>query len=870
MFPTERKYPFKLRFSHWFRTLPVAAFLLLSFTGFSQVPDSTQVGLPAANDSLPEPTFKDTIYLNESDFGSVVTYSARDSIYSDFKKRQIHLYGNASLNYEGVDMKADYLLIDLDKNEVFATYTEDSLGKRIGAPVFADGGDTIKAASIRYNFTTKKGYIQEVAIQQDEIYLTMEVAKRQANEEVHFVRGKFTTCNLEEPHYHFFLSKAVMVPDKRIVTGPMNLWIMGVPTPLGLPFSIIPQKKDREAKNGFIMPQFSAISDYGFGILNLGYYIPVSDRFQTTLYGTIYSRGSFGLRTVTQYAKRYKYTGNVEAGYSFFREGFPSSLSQEATILRWQHIQDPKANPKWRFNSDVNFNSQNTNKANLNVQTADYFNNTLNSDITVNRSFPGKPVQMSAKLSMRQNSGSPNVSLTSPVFNITATRFYPFKRKRASDGKTKFYETVGVSYNFEARNQADFSKDYLKHGDYDKIGSTFRNGATQTAVMNTTINLLKNTFRLTPAITYNQKYNFQSIRKSVDPTTNALVIDSLNEGIFSNTLTFSAGLTTNIYSYYRFIGKRRTLLRHIMTPAVTLSASPTIQGGTASYVDTFNTTYNYSRLENSVYSERYQESAGRIDFSLGNTFEIKQLSAKDTITGFRKTRIIENLNFNTSYDIFKDSMNWSNMNIRMVVSPVQTLSVVFTADHSWYAWDRETGVSNSKYALQSGQGLGRFTSFAVATSWSLVPKEQRDIVNSTVMASVWNPQYQQWMLSPSQIVNFDIPWRLSLSHVISYSANRDTASYSTRRYVPNNTLMVTAEASITPNWRVSATTMLDATAGRVTNTRIDLYRNIHCWNVSFNWTPIGTNKSFLVSIRGNGNALSNVFMNLRKPQSLFQ
>lgn len=818
--------------------------------------------------------FKDTLYINDSDFESVITYSARDSIYSDFKKRQVHLYGNASLNYESVDMKADYLLIDLDKNEVLAIYTRDSLGRRVGSPIFADGSDTIKAASIRYNFDTKKGYIQEVAIQQDEFYLSMDVAKRQANEDVHFVRGKFTTCNLTEPHYHFFLSKAVLIPEKRIVTGPMNLWIMGVPTPLGLPFSIIPQRKDREAKSGFIMPQISAISDYGFGVLNLGYYIPISDRLQTTLYGSIYSRGSFGLRSETEYATRYKYAGNFTAGYEFFREGFPSTAEPfSTTTVRWTHIQDPKANPKWRFTSNVDFNSQSTNKATLNTQTDDYLRNTMNSDIRLDRTFIGLPLQMTMKVSLRQNATSPIAVLTSPNFAATATRFYPFRRRKAVIGKTRFYETIGMTYNLEAKNQSDFKASYLRTGPFKGISQEFRNGATHTAVMTTTVNMLKNTVRFTPAITYNQKYNFQSIRKKIATSTNQVEIDTLDSAVFSQNLTFSAGFTTNLYSYYRFIGKRRTLLRHVMTPTVTFNASPAIQGGLDSYVNANDDTIIYSRLEHSAFAESYRESTGGIDFSLGNTFELKQRSEKDTVTGFRKTRIIENLNFRTAYDIFKDSLNWSDLNIQMVMNPLEALSINVSANHSWYAWDNSTGISSSKYAINQGQGLGRLTNVTFATTYTLMPKKNREAaseVSMTTMANVWNPQYDQWILAPAQVISFDIPWRVSFNHVLSYTLNRDPLSYTTRRYAQNNTLSIMADLSLTPNWKIGATTFIDATAGRIANTRIDLYRNIHCWNVSFNWTPIGTNKSFLISLRGNGAALSNARVNVRKPQSLFQ
>jgi hypothetical protein len=830
---------------------------MLATKSFAQTPDSLN-------------RYRDTVYIYESEMESVVTYSARDSIFTDLRNNKVHLFGNASLNYQGVDMKAEYLLIDMDKSEVLATFVLDSLGNRIGEPVFADNGDTIRAATLRYNFETKKGYIQEVSIKQDEFYLTMEKAKRHANEEVHFVHGKLTTCNLEEPHYHFALSKAVLIPEKRIVTGPMNLWIMGVPTPLGLPFSIIPQKKDNERKAGFIMPQIAAFSPYGMGLQDLGYYIPVSDRFQTTIYGTLFSRGTFGFRDFSEYAKRYKYAGNFEVSYNFLREGFPSSDQLENTIVRWTHTQDPKANPYWKFSSQVNYSSQSNNKPVINQQTADYFNNNLNSDIRIDRFFPGTPVQMSLRTSLRQNANNPTVSLVAPVYNLTTTRFFPFKRKNANDGRTLFYETIGMTYNLEAKNQADFAAAYLKSGDFASIGKDFRNGATHTAVITTTINMLNNVLRFTPSITYNQKYNFQSIRKTLNTATNQAVIDSLNEGVFSQNLVFSAGLTTNFYSYYRFIGRRQTLLRHVATPSVTLSASPNTQGGLDSYFDTLGRKINYSRLENSVYAERYLQNAGRIDFALSNTFEIKQRDARDTVTGFRKIQIVENLNFVTSYDIFKDSMNWSDLNIRMTVHPINPLNIVFSGNFSWYGWDRTTGLQQSSYAIGNDQGLGRFSNFSVASTYTLLPKDKRDAIPPvSTMSTVWNPQYQQWLLTPTQIIDFRIPWQISFNHILAYNLATDSATYNDRRYVPNHTMGITGDVSITQNWKINFTTFLDLTNKSVANTRIDLYRNLHCWNMGFNWTPIGTNKSFLISIRGNGSALSNAFFNLRRPQSLF-
>ncbi|MBI3239748.1 MAG: hypothetical protein HYZ43_13045 [Flavobacteriia bacterium] len=810
---------------------------------------------------------QDTVVMNSNDFESQVIYSARDSIFCDYKKQQIHLFGDAHLNYTDVDMRADYLLIDLGNKEVYATYTTDSLGRRIGQPIFVQGTDTVKTATLRYNFETEKAYIQEVAIKQDEFYLTMERGKRQANEEIHFVNGKFTTCNLAEPHFHFFLSRAILVPDKRIVTGPMNLWIMGVPTPLGLPFSVIPQRKEREKKHGFLMPQFTAVSPYGFGLQNLGYYIPISDKLQTTLYGTLYSRGSFGLNTKTEYAVRYKFRGSFEAGYQFFRTGFPDSIKLSNVVLRWTHTQDPKANPKWSFNTAINFNSNSTNKQTLNPQNPQYFNNTLNSDINLGRTFIGTPLSMRLKASMRQNSSSGRINLNSPDFNFTATRFYPFKRKKGAVGKVRSYESIGMTYFLDATNRADFNDRYLSNGDFDSIGQTFRNGAKHSTTIQWTLNLFRNTVRFTPSVTYSQKYNFQSIAKTFDVVNQLVVVDSLNKGAFSQQLTTSGSLSTNLYSYYRFIGKRNTVLRHVLTPTVTFSYIPAIQGGVASYTNATGVPVFYSKHERSVYSEGYTKDIGRLDFTVVNSFELKQKSDQDTLTGYKKTRIIDNFVLSTNYDIFKDSLNWGNLNMGMLINPIDVLNINISATHSFYAWDDSTGLSNSKYAINEGQGIGRLTNFSIATGWTLTSKKSRGILQDQQqqMATIWNPQYQNWMVMPSQIVSFEIPWKISFNHILSYSLNGDPTTFQQRKYTPNNTLSITGDVTITENWKITATTYLDAKEMKVTNTNLVLYRNIHCWNLLFNWTPIGTNKNFMLTIRGNGRALSNAQLRLQRP-----
>ena len=352
---------------------------------------------------------QDTLYLNGDDIEDPIFYSANDSIYADLKNNKIHLYGNAKVDNGTVKMDAGYITIDMDNEEIAAEYIYDADSNMIGLPHFTDGSEELIAQKVRYNFSTEKAFIEEVAITQDEIFLYMGKAKKHANNQVHFRKGRFTTCDLPDPHYHFQLSKAVMVPEKRIVSGPMNLWIKGVPTPIGLPFAIIPQVEDKT--QGLIFPEITPLSAFGFGFQNLGYYIPINDKIQTTMYGTLYSRGSWGVRNSTQYVSRYKFNGNFELGYRQFRAGFPTNVNRNKATVRWTHRKDPKSNPYWNFNSNINFVSDNNTQNSLDPLNEDYFNNTLKSDVNLSRSFPGKPISMGAKLSLSQNSQTKNGKL---------------------------------------------------------------------------------------------------------------------------------------------------------------------------------------------------------------------------------------------------------------------------------------------------------------------------------------------------------------------------------------------------------------------------------------------------------------------------
>ena len=816
-------------------------------------------------------TAQDTLFVNDSSMQNIITYSADERIFNDIDKKQVHLYGNAKVEMDGLLITAGYILLDLNENEITAKYRYDKDSNKLEFPIFTDGGESVTCYTLKYNTKTKKGFLEELAIKQDEFYFHMETAKRHPNEEIHLLKGRLTTCDLDEPHYHFQLSKGVIVPNERIVTGPMNLWVNGIPTPLGLPFAFIPTKE--QETNGLLFPEFVPLSNYGFGIQNLGYYFPINDQVQTTVYANLYSRGSWGLRNDLDYSKRYGFSGRISVGFQQFNLGFPTKDKNNKLSVQWSHRKAPKSNPFWSFSSNVNFISDNNSKNNLDPINPEYFTNSFNSDININRAFPGKPFNMGMKLSMRQNSIAKNIALVSPVLNANLTRVFPFKNAFKTSDKNwkKTIERIGITYNFEGQNRSNFSDQLLSVGDFSGISQQFMNGVSQSMALQTTGGLFGNAIKINPSINYGNKINFQQIQKFYDPLANKAQNDTLQQFGMAHEVNLSVNMTSVIYSYYQFIGKNKPKLRHLITPSVGFRYVPQLNELTQANVGVNQANVKYSPYENSIYSVGNNQKAALLNFGINNTMELKMKSDNDTLTGFRKIRLIDQLSINGNYDFMKDSMQLSNISLNLRISPADWINFVSGANFSPYAWDASTGKTLKNYALSSQQGLGRFLGTNFTTSVTIAPKKSREKVansTSTVNEQNWNSEFNYYALHPERAIFFDIPWKMSLSHVYTINVNQDVSSTNPAKNVFAQTLVVSGDVSMTKRWNLSGNLNLNLQEFRLTNAYFSLNRNLHCWALSFYYVPVGGNKSFLFSIRNTSSIFKDAKIEIRKPPAL--
>lgn len=808
---------------------------------------------------------QDTLKMNESALEYPVTYDARDSIYMDVPKKQVHLYGKAHVKTPEMNMEAGYILIDLEKSEVLATYELDKDSNRVDLPKFSDGSEEMQASSIRYNFKSKKGYIQEVKIQQGENHLFMDVAKRHANEELHFKRGRFTTCNLDKPHYHFHLTKAVMVPNKRIVSGAMNLWIAGAPTPLAMPFSIIPQN-NKERIRGLLFPQIIPTSSYGFGLQDLGYYLPINDNLQMSFYVSGFSSGTWGAKINTNYAKKYKFRGDLLLDFNQMRAGFPTKGASNKFQITWSHNKDQKSNPYWGFNSRVNFVSDNNNQNNLDPLNKDYFNTAMFSDINLRRFFPGKPVTMGMKIGLRQNTQSKNVSVNLPVIDINVTRVFPFKNLIKGREKWKRpFQQIGFTYGFQGTNRASFGDSLIADFDLNEIGKTFQNGIRQSMNLQTTIGLIKNTIKINPSAAYTNYINFQQVRQNYNPADSTVTPSEIDQFGMAHNLNFSASIATNVYTYYRFVGKSKPIIRHLMTPNISFRYTPELNAHVKSY-STYKDTIDYSTMQRSLYPVGIGRNQGVLSFGVMNNLQLKFRSEKDTIDGFKRIKLIDALSIQSSYDFFADSMNLRDFRANMRISPIQWLGINAGANFSPYDWIDSTGRVKKEYAYPTRNKLGRFTQFNVSTTITLTSKKSRELMEESVdiINNNWNEDYEYFILNPDRIINFNIPWKVSITHVIRFDRNQNKTTLNPDEWRKINTLSLNGDISFTKRWKLVANISMDLQTKKLINTRFSLKRNMHCWALSFDWIPIGGNKSFLLSIRNTSSLFQSVPLNFRR------
>ena len=861
---------------------------------------------------------------------------AKDSIITDFSggRQMIYYYGGATVTYEDMKLTADYIEYDMIANTVFASGRKNpTTGEMEGLPEMSQGSSTYKMEELRYNFTTNKARISNMITQEADGLLQGQKIKMMPDRSINMENGMYTVCDLEHPHYYLKLSMAKVItkPSQKTVFGPAWPVIADVPIPFGLPFGFVPKKPQRAT--GLLMPTFGEETARGFYMRDAGMYFVFGDYFDLSVTGDYYTLGSWAVDINSRYKVNYKFNGTFALTYSNDQTGEKGAADFYQTKnfgVRWSHTQDSKMHPGTTFSASVNFSSPSNSKYNSR-SVSEALQNQVSSSISYGHNWNGK-FNLSLNLLHNQNSRDSSYTFTLPNVTFSVTRFYPFKQKNRV-GKEKFYEKISFGYSTSLQNKISFKVSDLQDFVLDSDGNYVADPVTgyrqrefgdslaikalqrMTTGMNHNFQIGLPNFTLfkyinvTPSVSYGQNWMFSSGSQTLVPVYDSsgnpvMVSDKdgnpvqaqkvesdpgtvFNDFGITQTYSGSMSMSTRIYGMFNF-GKHRRVqaLRHVVTPSLSLNFSP--EKGTK--FNGWRTLPEYYDQRGSYHAESYyniysisgnhnlQSPPGRgktggLSFSLGNNLEAKVRDLRDTTgTGSKKVKILDQLNFNGSYNFLADSLRLSNIGVSMSTSVFGKLGVNGNLNFDPYAID-DHGKKINQFQFTKGGFPLRLTNASASLSYSLNGK---GTINgndgrkgsggggggeaNSYQRIYYHPITGEYI--PGGYVyymNPNSPWSLNLSYSFNYSKSYQ---YSNNQLITNNrftqTLNMSGNIKLTPRMSIQATSGFDIMAMKITTTQVSATYDLHCFNIAVSWVPTGQWQSYSFRIAANASALADL------------
>ncbi|GHA71468.1 putative LPS assembly protein LptD [Pontibacter akesuensis] len=878
-------------------------FLLLQLSSFFPtlvagqiIPAPTAVPLDTA-----EVTGQDSLSLTapKGDIATTIKYAARDSILFEVERKVVHLYGDASIEYGDMNLKAAYIEIDYETNTLTAATLPDSTGKEIGTPVFTQGAQTYAAKRIAYNYKTRKGRISEVVTQQGEGYIHSEVVKRNDANEFYGLHNKYTTCNLEHPHFYISAPRIKAIPNDKVMTGPFNLVIGDIPTPLGFLFGLFPTPKSKRS-SGVIVPSYGENSR-GFFLNDGGYYFAWNEYIGTRLTGDIYSLGGYNMDVSTNYIKRYSYRGNFSFTYDYFRNDEADIAASESRStdnafsqlpptqrtfwVRWNHT--PVTKPgRGTFTASIDAGSQLHQRVNFNG-AAQYLAPTFNSSISYQKTIPNSPFSYTIKARQSQVTETGNMTFVLPDLNFSMSQVALSDLFTDVPSTNKWYEKFTLTYNVSAsnrvtnvvpaRNTSQFP--VLEASPADTIDLNFRNlnqlwqSGEKSAIHSFGIGLgnykVLKYFNFSPSINYSEAWLDEKYSFRFDPDSQRVDVDTTGFGRVYQ-YGASAGLSTTVYGTVYVKGKRVEAIRHLIRPNISYSYRPDFADPRFGFyqrtlvgVDTRTNRAEYRNLGRFESNLPPTGLSSALNFGIDNNIEMKVKSKNDsTGTKYEKVSIIDVLRINSAYDFARDSLKLSPVRISMSTKLFKIVNLNFNTTLDPYQVD-STGRAIDRYVFDARRlRVARLTDATLNLTASLSPEAFRTDealpANLPALTPDENPLLPEY-------IDFKIPWTLSLnyslSHRRSFGVNGETNLI--------QTVGLQGSLNITEKWKVTYNGTYDFTNGNISYATMQIYRDLHCWDMSIGWTPFGLLRGYNLTINARSSLLQDLKLTKRSKNNAF-
>ncbi|MDD3458677.1 MAG: putative LPS assembly protein LptD [Weeksellaceae bacterium] len=826
--------------------------LLINSWGLGQITEGNDSSLIIRDSLVIEP-------IKDERLEDVLIYNSDDQVHV-WKNKMSYLLRNAVVKYTDMEIHADYVEINWETGDVFADGKRDSLGIITEPTIFKQAGKEYEQHSFKVNFKTKIGVAYNVRMEESGGVMVGGTVKR-VNDSIMFVRhADYTTDTYfidkktDEPDYVLRTGRAKYIDgkNKSMITGPINMRIYDVPTPLTLPFSYIPLGDSRSA--GIIIPSFGERNDVGFFLEGMGFYLPIGDYLDLSLTGEIYTKGSWGTHLNSSYRKRYKFRGGLRFDYENRITGI-KGLDDYSRIsnyrINWNHSQDPKANPHLIFSANVNMSSSQFFREsinNSNIFNGDVYTNSASSSISLNKTFPNSPFSLSVVASHHQNNNTSSnqpasMQFVLPQLTFSMSWIYPFAPKVGS--KKGLLKNLAVGYNLNLVNNINTNED---DAFTPRMWENAKNGARH-RVDFTTGATIGSYFPVSFNASFDEVWYLKTYEKSFDEEENQVITTDINGFDSYRTFSMGMGISTNIYG--TLISKNENAyikgIRHVISPSIGFNYRPNFGSEEWGYYDYYRGADGrkvlYSRFQDGVFGAPSIGESASISFGLRNNLEMKVRSKTDS-TGFQKVKIFEYLDISSSYNMVAEEFKLSPINVSGMTRLFnQKLNLQFRASFDPYKIRFEDGVESGTRINQLG--AFRLTDYSVNFGYNFDNKTFGEGFDAKKYDRRGEVRDENFYFDEYDYAHFSIPWRLGLNFTHTYS--RGTL----RKGVSTTVVAINASISPTPYWSLSTSTSYDFKAKKLSKARIMFNRDLRSFTLNFSWVPFGRHKTwdFFIGIK---------------------
>ena len=794
--------------------------------------------------------------------------------------RTASLIGNASVVYEDVKLTAWTIDIFFDIDELRARGRQTGEGAA-DRPTIIQAGEEFSGTSLAFNLNTRRGRIVAAETQIEDGFIRAGVVKAIEDNTLFIRDGVYTTCNCTtNPSYSLRSKKMKMVGDDWIYTGPIQLFLFNIPTPLWLPFGFLPARDTR--RSGPLPPTYGE-DEFGFYLRDFGWYFAMNEFMDLQLQSGFWTQGSWETRGLYRYRKRYAFDGQLQMDYARFRNGVrgdPLFAIRQTSAFRWTHNQT--IGQTATFNTNVNLSSTSFLRA-VSQQYDDRVRQDLQSSLRYTQRWSSR--SMSVQASQRQSLANGQVNMVLPAF-------------RFSQNNIKVRNTVTAGYTLNVDNRFDFTP--LSDAQLQAAGdpaaadiswwdalrspSDFRRATGKEDPFSfrashripvsapfsvQSLPVLGNVrLNLSPDVTYTEDWFLRTEERQISADSSTVETSSRDEFFALRQFSSSVNSSTVFYGQFpaRFAGLSR--IRHTVRPNVGFSYRP----------DFFDEKWGYTRTVTTPSGEetRFAVVPGvsrgeqrAMTFSVNNTFEAKKQDSPAGDPGASGGTIVKlfDLSAASSYNFAADSLKLADLRLTARTRVAGKIDVDARSTFSPYDLSPSGGLTRAS-AFSLATPLGRMTSLNVTIRTSL---RSRTGAGDRPMTSPRGGFLPGGLADPSgsaQILqtslrspdtDFSIPWSTSID--FTYGITKPGLT-TIRRAILNTSF----DFSLTPNWKVAGRTGYDVEQRELVTTNIALAHDFDCWQMSFNWIPFGSFQSWGFDLHVKSGHLRDL-LRIRQPKS---